>query len=66
MRAARGCIPFGSFTDRKWASSVPAFLQQMFDRENIFTAGEGIGGKLYVLQYITVEVGKTKGENPHI
>lgn len=64
--AAGGCIPFSSFTDRKWASSVPAFLQQMFDRENIFTAGERMGGKLYVLQYITVEVVKTEGEKPHL
>lgn len=43
-RVAGGCIPLGSFTDRKWASSVPTFLQQMFDRENIFTAGEGREG----------------------
>lgn len=60
---AGGCIPLGSFTDRKWASSVPTFLQQMFDRENIFTAGEGREGN-YVLQYITVEVVKTEGETP--
>lgn len=38
------CVPLCSFTDRKRAGSVPAFLQQMFDRENIFTAGEGREG----------------------
>lgn len=40
-----GGVPLGSFTDRKWARSVPTFLQQMFDRENIFTAGDGGEGK---------------------
>lgn len=45
-------IPPGSFTDRKWREggwlvvgevAIAAFLPQMFDRENIFTAGEGKG-----------------------
>lgn len=40
-----GGVPLGNFTDRKRAGSVPTFLQQMFDRENIFTAGEGREGK---------------------
>lgn len=47
-----GCVPLGSFTDRKQAGSVPTFLQQMFDRENIFTAGEGREGK-YMFFYDT-------------
>lgn len=40
-----GDVPLCSFTDRKRVGSVPTFLQQMFDRENIFTAGEGSEGK---------------------
>lgn len=40
-----GGVPLCCFTDRKQAGSVPTFLQQMFDRENIFTAGEGREGK---------------------
>lgn len=43
-----GAVPLGSFADRKWTHSVPTFLQQMFDRENIFAAGEGVLVK-YVL-----------------
>lgn len=45
-RAAEACIPLSSFTDRKWASSVPAFLTQMFNRQNIFTAGGGNGREM--------------------
>lgn len=57
-RATSGVYHCVSFTDRKWARSVPTFLQQMFDRENILTAGQGAEGKIYVLRYIALEVGE--------
>lgn len=34
----------------------------MFDRENIFTAGEGMGGKFYVLQISQWQWGKLEGK----
>lgn len=48
------------------AGSVATFLQQMFDRENIFTAGKGREGKYMFYDTLQLRWRKRREKNPSV